>query len=97
MSTLEVTCPCCGAALTVDVATGSVVFHVAKKVADPKASFDDLLGDLAKKKVERDKVFEKEMGSQKDRERLLDEKFEKAKKDAEERKDESRPLRDIDL
>ncbi|MFN7973449.1 MAG: 2-nitropropane dioxygenase [Acidobacteriota bacterium] len=94
---LEIVCPCCKAVLTVDAATGTVIFHAPAKAAVPKADIPDLKGDLERRKAERERAFEKEMSAVKDRSRLLDEKFREALKDAERRKDEPPPRRDIDL
>lgn len=43
-------------------------------------SFEDLKGELAKKKEQREQIFAQEMSSMKDRERLLEEKFKEALK-----------------
>ena len=52
--------------------------------------------DLAAKKESSEKLFEREMSSMKDRERLLDEKLAEAVRKAKESKDE-KPVRPIDL
>ena len=80
MERLTVTCPCCEATLMVDAATGTIISHEEKK--RPLGSFEDLKGELGKQKELRDALFDREMSSQKDRERLLDEKFKEAMKRA---------------
>jgi len=80
MERITVVCPCCEAALTIDGSTGSIISHEEKK--KPLASFDDLKGELGKKKELRDALFSQEMSSLKDRGRLLDEKFREAMKKA---------------
>ena len=78
-------CPCCEATLTVDAQTGAMISHEEK--AKPVASFDEMLKGLDKQKQQRDQLFQQELGSLKDRERLLEEKFREAMKRAEKDKD----------
>lgn len=81
----SIICPCCEAALTVDAQTGAILSHEEKKKAH--GSFEDLKSELDKQKVLRDQLFNQEMSSQKDRERLLEEKFKEAMKRAGDEKD----------
>ena len=88
-------CPCCEAALTIDAQTGVIISHEEK--AKAAASFDEMLKGLDKQKQMREQIFQQELGSLKDRERLLEEKFREAMKRAE--KDKDKPYRnplDID-
>ncbi len=78
-------CPCCEASLTVDAKTGAVLSHEEKK--KPVGSFDEMLKGLDKQKETREKLFAQELNAQKDRERLLEEKFQAAFKRADETKD----------
>ena len=78
-------CPCCEATLVVDAHTGALISHEEK--AKPLASFDDMRKDLHKQKQTRDQLFAQELSSQKDRERLLEEKFREAMKRADKDKD----------
>jgi predicted amidophosphoribosyltransferase len=78
-------CPCCEATLTIDAQTGALLSHEEK--AKPMASFDEMLKGLDKQKQMREQIFQQELGSQKDRERLLQEKFQEAMKRAEKDKD----------
>ena len=87
-------CPCCEAALTIDSQTGALLAHEEKKKV--LGSFEDLKGDLAKQKEQREQIFAQEMSSMKDRERLLEEKFQEALKRAD--KDSDKPYRNpLDL
>lgn len=81
MEKFSILCPCCEAAITVDAQTGAIISFDEKK--KHLGSFEDLRSDLEKQKGLRDQLFEQEMSSQKDRERLLDEKFKEAMKRAE--------------
>ncbi|MGB2914851.1 MAG: hypothetical protein WBB81_14970 [Pyrinomonadaceae bacterium] len=80
MDKYRVTCPCCDAVLTIDAATGALLGHEEKKKVH--GSFEDLQGELNKQKELRENKFAQEMSSMKDRERLLEEKFQEALKKA---------------
>lgn len=74
-------CPCCEATLTIDADTGALLSHDEKH--KPVGSFEDMVKDLDKQKLTREQIFAQEMSSHKDRGRLLEEKFQEAKKKAE--------------
>lgn len=95
-SKIEINCPCCEATIVVDRATGVVLHHTEKKDPNKAGSIAEIMQDLAAKKESSAKLFEREMSSMKDRERLLDEKLQEAFKRAKESKDE-KPLKPIDL
>lgn len=86
-----VVCPCCEAKLTVDSNTGALLAHEEKK--KQLGSFDDMLKGLDKQKEEREKLFAQELNAQKDRERLLEEKFQAAFKRAEGDADKDKPFK----
>ena len=79
-SRFTIICPCCEATLTIDSNTGELLSHEEKQ--KPLASFEGLVKDLDKQKQTREQIFAQQMSSHKDRERLLQEKFEEAKKKA---------------
>ncbi len=90
MSETKVTvhCPGCKGELVVDTLTGEVLFH--KPVKAPLAGgkdFDSLLAGLGKEKAKAAERFDSEMSALKDRDRLLEEKFEEAMKRAAEEPD----------
>jgi hypothetical protein len=76
-----IVCPCCEATLTIDADTGALLSHEEKHKA--LGSFEDMVKDLDKQKQTREQIFAQEMSSHKDRSRLLEEKFQEAKKKAE--------------
>ena len=80
MEKFTIICPCCEATITIDSQTGAVLGHEEKKKAS--GSFEELAGQLNKQKELREQLFQQEMSSQKDRERLLEEKFNEAMKRA---------------
>ncbi len=83
-------CPCCDATIIVDAQTGAILSHEEK--AKPVASFDEMLKGLDKQKEARDQLFAQELSSQKNRERLLEEKFQEAMKRADKDKDKDKPF-----
>jgi len=88
-------CPCCEATLTIDAQTGALLAHEEK--AKPVASFDEMVKGLDKQKQMREQIFAQELSSMKDRDRILEEKFQEAMKRAD--KDKDKPYRnplDID-
>lgn len=94
MEKFNVICPCCEANLTIDSQTGAILAHEEKKKAH--GSFEDLAGELNKQKELREQLFAQEMSSMKDRERLLEEKFQEALKRAD--KDTDKPFKNpLDL
>lgn len=86
-----VICPCCEATLIIDGQTGAIISHQEK--ARPVASFEEMAKDMQRQKQTRDQVFTQELSSQKDRERLLEEKFRDAMKRADKDKDKDKPFR----
>lgn len=95
---LTLRCPDCGSDLTVDADTGEVLFH--KKPKAPPAGgkdFDALLRGLDDEKARAEDVFAREFAAFKDRDRLLEEKFQEALKRAEEDPETGPPKRPWDL
>ena len=80
MEKFTVVCPCCETNLTIDAQTGAILAR-AEKTKKP-GSFEDLREDLSRQKNQRDQLFAQEQQAQKDRERLLAEKFQEALKRA---------------
>ncbi len=69
----------------VDAQTGAIISHEEK--AKPLASFEEMAKQMERQKQLRDQMFAQELGSHKDRDRLLEEKFREAMKRAEGEKD----------
>ena len=94
MSRFTIICPCCEATLTIDARTGSLIAHEEK--SRPLASFDEMVKGLDKQKQMREQIFSQELNSVKDRDRILEEKFQEAMKRAD--KDKDKPYRNpLDL
>jgi hypothetical protein len=82
----------------VDASTGEVLFHKKPKSAPAEGkSLDALLDGLKQERSRADEIFERERAALKDRDRLMEEKFNEALKRAEEEPDTGRPLRPFDL
>lgn len=95
---LTLRCPDCRSHLVVDAATGEVLFH--KKAEAPSGAdrdFDVLLEELKQEKSQAEEIFEREVEAHKDRDRLLEERFEEALRRAEEDPEDGPPPRPFDL
>jgi hypothetical protein len=91
-------CPDCQSELVVDAATGEILSHkAAKRPPAGGKSFEGLMADLDEQKARAEDLFEKEKAAMKDRDRLLEEKFQEALKRAEEDPDDGPPRRPFDL
>ena len=86
MEKLSIKCPCCHTSITIDTKSGAIISYEEK---DKKlSSFEDLQGNLDKKKEMREQLFAQEQQTQKDRKRILEEKFQDAMKKADTDSDE---------
>ncbi len=95
---VQVVCPDCSSRLTVDTATGEVLSH--DRPHRPPAGgkeLGELLEGLDREKEQAEDLFEREVSAHKDRERLLEEKFQEAMKRAEEADDGKPPPRPFDF
>lgn len=95
---LSLRCPDCGSDLVVDVATGEVLYHKQPK-APPAGGrdFESLFAEMDTQKAKAEELFERERAAQKDRDRLLEERFQEALRRAEDEDDETPPPRPFDL
>ena len=82
MTNFEITCPCCEATIVVDRLSGEVLLHKAKQVRSG-STLESMVAGLESQKSEAAKRFERQLESQKDRARLLEEKFKAALEQAE--------------
>jgi len=78
----EIVCPCCEATIVVDRLSGEVLLHKAKEKRTG-GSLESMVAGLDAQKSEMEKKFEREIASQKDRSRILEEKFREAMERAE--------------
>lgn len=95
---LHIRCPDCGAQLTVDAASGEILSHrSAKKPAAGGKTLEGLFAEMEAGRSAAEERFAQEVAAQKDRDRLLAEKFEEAVKRAEEEPDDEPGPRPFDL
>ena len=91
-STIRVQCTCCEAVLTVDRASGEVVF--TEKPKAKKVSFEDAFQKVKQDQETAEDRFKEAFMKEKDHMKVVDQKFEEAMK----RKDElEMPVKPIDL
>ncbi len=90
--TIRVQCTCCDAVLTVDKASGEVLF--TEKPKSNKVSFEDAFQKVKQDQETAEDRFRDDFNKEKDRMSVIDKKFEEAMK----RKDElEMPIKPIDL
>ncbi len=88
---LEITCPCCDSLIVIDRVTGEILFHQEKE-KKITGSLESMVSNLEAQKSEAAKRFDKQLESQKDRARLLEEKFKEALKRADKDKPYINPM-----
>lgn len=93
-TTVELTCPHCGAKLAVDAELGAVLSH--EPPPKQEYDFDGQLKELSQAERKRAELFQQQVAAQKERSKLLDRKFQDSFEKA---KDQpiTKPIRDIDL
>jgi hypothetical protein len=96
-SNFEVTCPCCGGLLKIDVATRSVISHTAAVKPKTFADMEAAARAMREQDGRRDSIFQQSIEAQKNASELLEKKFQEALKKAKETPDTGRPIRDFDL
>ena len=94
-SELEVTCPCCHAALVIDTNLGRVIAHREPERGD-KPELDEAARILAAEDARREALFEQSVEAEKGRGDALDRRFEEALRQAKQEPI-TRPDRDFDL
>jgi hypothetical protein len=78
----EIQCPCCEATIVVDRISGEVLLHKVKETRTA-GSLESMVAGLESQKSDAAKRFERQLESQKDRSRILEEKFKEALERAE--------------
>ncbi|MCU1229425.1 MAG: hypothetical protein JWO97_2309 [Acidobacteria bacterium] len=73
----EIVCPCCDATIVIDRLSGEVLLHKAKETRSNQ-SLEAMVTNLETQKSEMEKRFDRQLESQKDRARILDERFKEA-------------------
>ena len=91
----ELTCPCCGAVLLVDLNLGRIVEHTAPPNPD-RPELNDAQRILAEQAAKREALFQQSVHDEKTRGDALSRRFEEALKQASQ-EPVTRPTRDFDL
>lgn len=91
----ELTCPCCGAALVVDVNLGRIVSHEPPPSGD-KPELADADRILAEQAARREALFEQSVQSEKNKGDALSKRFEEALRQAK-KEPVTKPIRGFDL
>jgi hypothetical protein len=94
--TIEITCPCCEAKLTVDTDLAVVLAHIAPVRAAPDVDISDAARILSEQAQRREDKFRDSWEAESKKEDVLNRKFEEALKKAKDQPVE-KPLRDFDL
>ncbi len=96
--TVTMTCPHCGSTLDVDLDAGVVNHHEPPPERRERVDFDAKLQEIeAQKRRAADRMAE-EMRKERDRDRLMEDRFRKLIDEAKKKGDDGgRPVRDIDL
>ena len=90
----EITCPCCDSTIVIDRLSGEVLWH---KVRETKSvnSLESMVSGLEAQKTEAAKRFERQLDAQKDRGRILEERFKEAMQRVD--KSDKKPINPFDL
>lgn len=95
--TVKMTCPHCTAALTVDVDAGVVLHHDPPKEEKRKIDLDKRLEEIKADQARAADRMEEALRKERDRDRLMADKFSELMKGAADKDDGKPPVRPIDL
>ncbi|HLQ50337.1 MAG TPA: hypothetical protein VK129_02500 [Terriglobales bacterium] len=93
----EVSCPCCGAMLKVDVASRAVISHIPPERPKTFNDFEEAARAMKEQDSRRESLFRQSVEAEKNKADLLEKKFQEAVKRAKETPDAAPRIRDIDL
>lgn len=94
--TIQVTCPCCGATLTVDASLPAVLDHKLPVKTHAVTELKDATRALREEANRRDEKYQQILEAEKSKGKVLDRKFQELLKKAKE-EPLTKPLKDIDL
>jgi len=94
-SELEVTCPCCGSTLVIDLNLGRVVSHAEPERAN-KPELSEAQRIIAEEAERREAIFQQSVNNEKNRGDALSRRFEEALRQANSEPI-TKPTRDFDL
>ena len=93
----DITCPCCGAVMKVDVSTQAVISHTAPVKPKMFQDMEEAARAMKEQDSRRESIFRQSVDAQKHASELLEKKFQEAVKKAKETPDTGKPIRDFDL
>lgn len=94
--TIQITCPCCDAALTIDPMLGVVLDHKLPVRPQMAVALKDAVKHVNEEAGRRDEKYQKAAEAEKNRSKVLEAKFQELFKKAKEEPI-TKPIRDIDL
>ena len=94
---LNIECPHCGSKIQVDAKAEVVVSHEPPVHLHEKADFDERLQQLDRDKERAADRMEEAMRREKDKKRIMDDRFRELFDETKKKDDGSRPIKDIDL
>ena len=97
ISNFDVTCPCCGAVMKIDVETRAVISHTAPVKPRMFNDMEEAARAMKEQDSRRESIFRQSVEAQKHASDLLEKKFQEAVKKAKESPDTGKPIRDFDL
>ena len=95
-TTIQITCPCCDAILTVDPALGAVLDHKLPAKPQVAVQLKDAVSFVKEEASRRDEKYQKIAEAEKNKSKVLEAKFQELFKKAKEEPI-TKPLKDIDL
>jgi len=93
----KIECPHCGSKIQVDAEAEVVVSHEPPVHLHDKVGFDERLQQLDRDKARAADRMEEAMRREKDKSRLMDDRFQELFEETKKKDDGSRPIKDIDL
>jgi hypothetical protein len=94
---LNISCPHCGSTLKIDIEAGVVVSHEPPVHHKDKVNFDDRLQQIGKDQERAADRMAEAMRRERDKSRLMDDRFHELFDDAKKQDDGKKPIKDIDL
>ncbi len=94
---VSITCPHCNTLLEVDLEAGVVVRHHPPETKKPRHDLEARLKALEEEKARAADKMAEAFRAEEARESVMEDRFKKLLEEAKERKDEGKPIRDIDL
>jgi Zn-finger nucleic acid-binding protein len=94
---IKIECPHCGSTIYVDKEAEVVISHERPVHVHDKADFDERLQQLGRDKARAADRMQEAMRREKDKSRLMDDRFRELFDDAKQKDDGEKPIKDIDL